>query len=104
MFDLVELQRKLQEARNEKMHTPNSGIISKYRLRTAAIEKDAIELLQLGVNPSLEYFQYALAIAITSAVGLLIAQWFELQEPSWVLITLVVILMPVYTDISLSHR
>ena len=32
MFDLVELQRKLQEARNEKIHTPNSGIISKYRL------------------------------------------------------------------------
>ena len=52
MFDLVELQRKLQEARNEKIHTPNSGIISKYRLRTPTIEKDAIELLELGVNPS----------------------------------------------------
>ena len=54
MFDLVELQRKLQEARNEIIHTPNSGIISKYRLRTAAVEKekDAIELLELGVNPT----------------------------------------------------
>ena len=52
MFDLVELQRKLQEARNEIIHTPNSGITSKYRLRTAAVEKDAIELLELGVNPS----------------------------------------------------
>ena len=39
MFDLVELQRKLQEARNEKIHTPNSGIISKYRLRTASHRK-----------------------------------------------------------------
>ena len=52
MFDLVELQRKLQEARNEIIHTPNSGIISKYRLRTAAVEKDAIELLGIGVNPT----------------------------------------------------
>ncbi len=54
MFDLVELQRKLQEARNEITHPANSGNISKYRLRTAAVEKekDAIELLELGVNPT----------------------------------------------------
>lgn len=52
MFDLVELQRKLQEARNEIIHPPNSGNISKYRLRTPTVEKDAIELLELGVNPS----------------------------------------------------
>ena len=43
-----------------------------------------------------------MALAITSAVGLMIAQWFELQEPEWVLISIVVILMPAYTDISLT--
>jgi uncharacterized membrane protein YccC len=48
------------------------------------------------------YFQFALTLAITSAVGLLIAQWFELQYPDWVLISIVVILMPAYTEISLT--
>ena len=43
-----------------------------------------------------------MALAITSAVGLLITQWFELQEPEWVLISIVIILMPAYTDISLT--
>ena len=43
-----------------------------------------------------------MALAITSAVGLLIAQWFELQEPEWILISIVVILMPAYTDVSLT--
>ena len=49
MFDLVELQRKLQEARNE--------IINSYRLRTAAVvkekqtrERDIISLLIDGYN------------------------------------------------------
>ena len=41
-----------KKLRNGKIHTPNSGIISKYRPRTEAIEKDAIELLELGVNPT----------------------------------------------------
>lgn len=41
-----------------------------------------------------KYFQYALAFAITSAIGLLITQWFKLPEPVWVLGTILAILMP----------
>jgi uncharacterized membrane protein YgaE (UPF0421/DUF939 family) len=48
-----------------------------------------------------KYFQYALAYAITSAIGLLITQWFKLPEPIWVLATILAILMP-FADISVD--
>ena len=61
---IVELQRKLQEARNDEKiihHYPsnsissssNSSTSSKYRSRIAAVDhhRDASELLELGVAP-----------------------------------------------------
>lgn len=48
-----------------------------------------------------KYFQSALAFAITSAIGLLITQWFKLPEPVWVLATILAVLMP-FADISLD--
>ncbi len=60
---IVELQRKLQEARNDEKiinHYPSNGISSssnssssKYRSRIAAVDhhRDASELLELGVSP-----------------------------------------------------
>ncbi len=48
-----------------------------------------------------KYFQYALAFAITSVVGLLITQWFKLPEPVWILATILAILMP-FDDISMD--
>jgi uncharacterized membrane protein YccC len=48
-----------------------------------------------------KYFQYALAYAITSAVGLLIIQWFNLPEPVWILATILAVLMP-FDDISVD--
>ena len=64
--------------------------------------QDRFKLFTSNLSIHSHYFQFAMALAITSAVGLLIAQWFELQEPEWVLISIVVILMPAYTDISLT--
>jgi uncharacterized membrane protein YccC len=48
-----------------------------------------------------KYFQYALAYAITSAIGLLIVQWFKLPEPVWILATILAVLMP-FADISVD--
>jgi uncharacterized membrane protein YccC len=89
-----------------KRHTTDQSVQEQCQEHPEAklTRQDKFKLFTSRLSIHSEYFQYALAIAITSAVGLLIAQWFELQEHSWVLITIVVILMPVYTDISLSHR
>jgi uncharacterized membrane protein YccC len=43
-----------------------------------------------------------LALAITSVVGLLISQWFNLHESHWVLATIVIILLPARFEISLT--
>lgn len=48
-------------------------------------------------------FQYALAFAITSVIGLLITQWFKLPEPGWVLETIFVILVP-FADVYLDFN
>lgn len=48
-------------------------------------------------------FQYALAFAITSVIGLLITQWFKLPEPAWVLATIFAILVP-YADVYLDFN
>jgi hypothetical protein len=51
---IIELQRKLQEARNERHPNSSTSTSSKYRLRTASVEKDvkdASELLMAGVSP-----------------------------------------------------
>ena len=69
---------------------------------TKLTRQDRFKVFTSNLSIHSQYFQFALALAITSAVGLLIAQWFELQEPDWVLISIVIILMPAYTDISLT--
>ena len=48
------------------------------------------------------YLQYAIVLAITGAVGMLIIQWFELSQGPWVLITVVNILFPAYSVIYLT--
>jgi len=48
-------------------------------------------------------FQYALAFAITSVIGLLITQWFKLPEPGWVLATIFAILVP-FADVYLDFN
>ncbi|MGA9845790.1 MAG: FUSC family protein, partial [Nitrososphaeraceae archaeon] len=48
------------------------------------------------------HLQYAIVFAITGAVGMLIIQLFKLSEGDWVLITVVNILAPAFSDISLT--
>lgn len=69
-----------------------------------SIQQDRFKLFTSNLSIHSQYFQFALALAITSAVGLLIAQWLKLQEPDWVLISIVVILMPAYNEIFLTFR
>ncbi len=64
--------------------------------------EDKNKLLTSNLSIHSQYFRWALALALTSAVGLLINQWFDLNKPDWVLITLVVILMRPQLDISSS--
>lgn len=52
------------------------------------IKQDRFKPFTSNLSIHSKYFQYALAFAITSAIGLLITQWFNLPEPAWVLATL----------------
>lgn len=62
------------------------------------IKQDRFKPFTSNLSIHSKYFQYALAFAITSAIGLLIIQWLKLPEPGWVLATIFAILMPL-TDI-----
>jgi hypothetical protein len=72
--------------------------------QTKSIRQDRFKLFTSNLSIHSQYFQFALALAITNAVGLLIAQWLKLQEPDWVLISIVVILMPTYNEIFLISQ
>jgi Fusaric acid resistance protein-like len=84
--------------------TPDQSVRQQNHQQSQAksTRQDRFKLFRSNLSIHSHYFQFAMTLAITSAVGLLIAQWFELQEPEWILISIVVILMPAYTDISLT--
>lgn len=56
--------------------------------------RDRFKPLRSNLSLHSQYFQFALALALTGAFGLLIAQIFELSEGDWILITIVVLLLP----------
>jgi hypothetical protein len=88
-----------------KPHTTTDQSVQEYNTQqpqARLTRHDKFKLFRSNLSMHSHYFQFALTLAITSAVGLLIAQWFELQYPDWVLISIVVILMPAYTEISLT--
>ncbi|HEX5977798.1 MAG TPA: FUSC family protein [Nitrososphaeraceae archaeon] len=66
--------------------------------------QDKFKLLTCNLSIHSQYFQNALVLAITGVVGILITQWFDISEGDWILITIVIILMPAYTDISLTFN
>lgn len=66
--------------------------------------QDKFKPLASNLSIYSQYFQNALVLAITGVVGILITQWFDIPEGDWVLITIVIILMPAYTDISLTFN
>ena len=66
--------------------------------------QDRFRPLTSNLSIHSHHLQYAIVFAITGAVGMLIIQWFKLSEGDWVLITVVVILAPAYSDISLTFR
>ncbi|MGC2599545.1 MAG: FUSC family protein [Nitrososphaeraceae archaeon] len=66
--------------------------------------QDRFKPLTSNLSIHSHHLQYAILFAITGAVGMLIIQWFKLPEGDWVLISIVNILAPVYSDISLTLR
>ena len=66
--------------------------------------QDKFRPLTSNLSIHSQHFQYAIVLAITSAVGMLITQWFELSERAWVLITVVVLLLPAYSEISFTFN
>lgn len=88
-------KKTAQSVQEQHHHQPSQAKLTR---------KDKFKPFTSNLSIHSQYFQFALALAITSAVGPLIAQWFELQEPDWVLISIVVILFPAYSDISLTFR
>lgn len=67
MIDTIELQRKLMEARNG-IHQHSKYIVP--RTAAAKKEKDAIELLELGVSPT----------EISNLLGILLSEVARIQE------------------------
>ena len=67
--------------------------------------QDRLRPLTSNLSVHSKHFQYAIFFAITGAVGMLIVQWFKLQEGDWVLISVIVIQSVIlYSEISLTLR
>jgi hypothetical protein len=64
--------------------------------------QDRFRPLTSNLSIHSHHLQYAIVFAITGAVGMLIIQLFKLSEGDWVLITVVNILAPAFSDISLT--
>lgn len=72
--------------------------------RAKLTRQDSFKLFTSNLSIHSQYFQNALALAITIVIGLLIAQWLKLKEPAWLLITIWAVLVPAFPDISLAFR
>ena len=66
--------------------------------------QDKFRPLTSNLSIHSHHLQYAIVFAITGAVGMLIIQWFKLSERAWVLITVVILLAPAYSDISFTFN
>ena len=64
--------------------------------------QDRFRPLTSNLSIHSHHLQYAIVFAITGAVGMLIIQWFKLLDGDWVLITIVNILAPAFSAISLT--
>ena len=64
--------------------------------------QDRFRPLTSNLSIHSHHLQYGIVFAITGAVGILIIQLFKLSEGDWVLITVVNILAPAFSDISLT--
>ena len=62
--------------------------------------QDRFRPLTSNLSIHSHHLQYAIVFAITGAVSMLIIQWFKLSDGDWVLITVVNILAPSFSDIS----
>ena len=66
--------------------------------------QDKLRPLTSNLSIHSHHFQYAILFAITGVVSMLIIQWFKLSAGDWVLISVVNILAPGFSDVSLSLR
>ncbi len=66
--------------------------------------QDKLRPLTSNLSIHSQHFQYAIVFAITGVVSMLIIQWFKLSAGDWVLISVVNILAPGFSDVSLSLR
>ena len=66
--------------------------------------QDRFRPLTSNLSIHSRHLQYAIFFAITGAVGMLIVQWFKLSDGDWVLISVVNILAPAFSDVSLTLR
>lgn len=66
--------------------------------------QDKFKPLTSNLSLHSQYFQYAIALAATSVFGLLVAQSLELPQRGWVVLTITVLLLPSYSDISFTFR
>lgn len=64
--------------------------------------RDRIEPLTENLSIHSENLQYALVLATTAAIGMLISQWFEVGEGIWIVITINAVLNRNYSDVSTS--
>lgn len=76
--------------------------VQEQRVKTKVTWRDRIKPLTDNLSIHSQNFQYALVVAITAAIGMIISLWFELDEGIWIVITINVILNRNYYEISTS--
>lgn len=70
--------------------------------KTKVSWRDRIEPLIENLSIHSQNLQYALVVATTTAIGMLISRWFEVDEGIWIVITINVVLNRNYSDVSAS--
>jgi MFS family permease len=81
-------------SRRSTKYKKTATIISVQQQQPKLSWRERFKPLRSNLSLHSQYFQFALALALTGAFGLLIAQVFELSEGDWILITIVVLLLP----------
>src|SRR5262245_34515693 len=64
--------------------------------RAKLTRQDSFKLFTTNLSIHSKYLQDALTLAITITIGLLIAQWLNLKEPAWILLSIWFILVPAF--------
>jgi hypothetical protein len=80
----------------------NEGAVQEQHVNTKVTWRYRIKPLTDNLSIHSQNFQYALVVAITASIGMIISQWYELHEGIWIVVTINAVLNRNYHEISTS--